>query len=334
VFPPAVQGDADVGLRGPEEALHLVTSEVERHFPGQVFVAEPIKFGDFTCVCRLRMKTAVENSASWIGKVCSGPMATEAGAYMAVGSSHLMPRCHHARWLTPRLAVLLLEDIGGPLLRDEPSSTRSLQTLADLLRFQVGMQSQLDVLTALGLRAALPQDFRNQAEQVLLRCGFVAGKTSRSGGRIDDALHICHKAMRRHPVTLVHGDLYGDNVVWSSEGPKVIDWGFAHLGVGIMDVASLLTQQERKNGKQDIEEAAQVKMYYDAAHAVQPGMLEWSDCEEGLLVGRILVILAFLSWLCFRVESWHWRIGDPAETIALHISQLDGLANDLLLRSR
>ncbi|WP_343968522.1 aminoglycoside phosphotransferase family protein [Kribbella koreensis] len=38
------------------------------------------------------------------------------------------------------------------------------------------------------------------------------------------------------PATLIHGDVYGDNVIASEPSPRLIDWGSARVGPGMLDV--------------------------------------------------------------------------------------------------
>ncbi|TDU89672.1 phosphotransferase family enzyme [Kribbella voronezhensis] len=49
----------------------------------------------------------------------------------------------------------------------------------------------------------------------------------------DEGLRI---GLQLLPPTLIHGDVYGDNVIASPESPKLIDWGSARIGPAMLDV--------------------------------------------------------------------------------------------------
>jgi hypothetical protein len=158
-------------------AIRYLTEAARNQFGSSISVTRLISVGSFAATSILTVGSAAAESISvCLGKVCAGPLSREGKIYELANGHPLLPRCYGVHWLAEDLAVVFLEMLQGPLLKDKPS-TEALQTVISLIvRFHVHMMDRLgDFLELLGHQASLPCHWVTQAKTLISRSEAIAG---------------------------------------------------------------------------------------------------------------------------------------------------------------
>lgn len=278
------------------------------------FAYEVLKDEDFTLVIR----ATLSDGTTRIIKACRPPLNAEIAVYQDFCELRgLTPDCMLAEMVRPDVGILILEDIPGDCLRERFDQEKLQSALTEILNVHcrfAGVQatglpsfSRLDVMPTL---ECLARNARRLAEEPLAEIGVIRS-----------CMHALGSSLQKYPVTLVHGDLFHDNVVCSRTRIKIIDWSFAHVGNGLSDVASILCNDERKNaGHRSFDE--QVALYEQALGRSRSRRKPPLGLEQELLLGNVLLGLRFANWMITRMLAGKWRHSPPKEAIRVRLDAL------------
>jgi serine/threonine protein kinase len=148
--------------------------------------------------------------------------------------------------------LLLLEEIRDGRNRDQlrgltwpelVSATRAIARIHARFRNSPTLQKT----------KGLPQHQYMRAHQVqrhlptFLRWAKLPAKTMKMFRSLPQQVNQALIRLRRHPLTLVHGDLRSDNIFYARNSVRFIDWGLSLAGNGAFDLARLAGGSARKS---------------------------------------------------------------------------------------
>lgn len=292
----APQEDPSLNLLtpAPEEKLRSWLSE----FYGksvEIVSREVLRHRDLSYVERLVLKDCLPDSL--IYKQVLPPWDVEQDLHErilipSIASSAQLYMTAHSGQVT----TMFLEDLGGVNLKEQSVETKTARHLGeDIARMHRAYSYRIDELIQMNvLRTLNPIDFETFANDVtmpLLEWGDLND---------DDAIEIAQAAkeiahaLAGEPTTLVHGDLYAENIIKRNERTFIIDWSwFTQIGVPTMDLASLISDHP-KNGelRQHVDEILE-------AYCFESGR-KTEDVQNALPFAAALERLCFLHWLQVR----------------------------------
>jgi hypothetical protein len=130
---------------------------------------------------------------------------------------------------------------------------------------------------------------RHEPAAEALRAARVADAAARVGAswvaRLVDGLATVLDEALTADATVVHGDYYCDNVLDTPRGPAVVDWEWAAVGIGELDLDCLIDSWPEATAERC------VAAYRDARGAASAG----GDVDERLLVARLQRLLALFD---------------------------------------
>ena len=193
--------------------------------------------------------------------------------------------------------ALFMEDLGEKSLLDALEGNKELPNrvgteLAKLHRaytYRIAEVSETGVL-----RNLLPADFETLAQEI--------AQELRNWTLVDDAQaeELCQtgktlsQVLADEPVSLVHGDLYAENMLFDNNHLFIIDWSwFTKISTPILDLATL-SMDHFKNGVLREHSAELIEAYCAEYSRKQEEIYARLPYAE--LLGRLL----FLEWLVER----------------------------------
>lgn len=193
------------------------------------------------------------------------------------------------------LTALFLEDLGTKSLATTGNAEIAAAVGKELAKMHRAYSYRTDELMQTNvLRTILPLDYME----------FTGGLVAQlmEGGMIEPEveeklLHLAHLLAGKlagEPISLVHGDLFAENIIQRGERLFIIDWSwFTALGVPLMDLATLTLEHPKNAGfsqwKQEVIEA----YCFESAR-------ETADVRALLPFAERLSRLFFLCWLLER----------------------------------
>lgn len=93
--------------------------------------------------------------------------------------------------------------------------------------------------------------------------------------------------MRRSPQTVIHGELYPQNVILTETGPVVLDWESAGWGPGVLDLAVLTQGSWDRDLVADCEDA----------YRGNAGLPNGGTFRQGLAAARVFAAVQLLVHL-------------------------------------
>ncbi len=193
--------------------------------------------------------------------------------------------------------AMLMEDLG------EQELVASLETNTDLpnrvgtelAKLHRAFTYRIQEVQGTGvLRNLLPADFKNlllQMKQELYNWAIIDSAQEKL---LDEIGSMLSERLADEPVSLVHGDLYAENMLFDGQHLWIIDWSwFTKISTPILDLATL-TMDHFKNGALR-EKSAEVLEAYCAEYS-RP--LE--ETKEKLPYAELLSRVLFLEWLIER----------------------------------
>jgi Ser/Thr protein kinase RdoA (MazF antagonist) len=203
---------------------------------------------DLSCVERLWIVDSLPRSL--IYKLVLPPWDLEQDLHQRVlipsisNSAQLYLSAHYGQ-----VTALFLEDLGSKTLAAEANAELASEIGKQLARMHRSYSYRVDELIQTGvLRTILPIDyaaFCDELVQQLSAWGLVSPSHTESLAKL---AHLLASRLAREPTSLVHGDLFAENVILHGGRLFIIDWSwFTILGVPLMDLA-MLTMEHHKNG--------------------------------------------------------------------------------------
>ena len=274
-LPYARPGGIAADLRWADAALHA---------RGRQRVGRPQQHRTWNLSCVHRL-TLDDGATAWL-KVVPSFFAHEGAMLKFMHESATATRVPTLLGLDPDNGRVLLEHVDGPLLWGVPIE-RWVDVIDAHVATQVALRERADELLALGA-----PDGRNDAflAAIARLTGRADVRNCVPGGLLApldalvDSLPATLAVLEACgvPTTLVHGDLHPGNVLGSSAGPVVLDWGDACVAHPFFDLPALC------HGMPEADHAAIEQRFIDAWQAELPG----ADAA------RAAVLMKPLSALC------------------------------------
>lgn len=193
------------------------------------------------------------------------------------------------------VTAMFVEDLGSVLLKDSANPEIAQRLGEELAKMHRSYCYRTDELVNMGvLSALLPNDyvaFTAKLTDKLASWQLVTTQQVEGLRQLADQLAV---KLAGEPFSLVHGDLYGENIILRGERLFIIDWSwFTMLGVPLMDLATV-TMNHHKNGGLSQFADAIIEAYCFEAGRDSAAVRQLIPAAETL--GRLL----FLSWLVER----------------------------------
>lgn len=277
----------------PEERL---SSWLKEFYGKDISIAsrEVLRHRDFSYVERLKFKEALPDSL--IYKLVIPPWDIEQDLHERIlipsiaSSAQLFMTAHLGQ-----TTAMFLEDLGDTYLKERADEKSAKQLGEEIARMHRAYSYRIEELVGLNiLRSITPGDFSTFAGELKEQLDEWGDIDKAEGALLLRSAAQAAEALADEPITLVHGDLYAENVVCC--GPKhfIIDWSwFTIISVPMIDLAALASDHE-KNG-----ELRRWSTELVDAYCFEYGRS--SDSVNKLLPqGRVLERLLFLCWLVER----------------------------------
>jgi thiamine kinase-like enzyme len=263
--------------------------------PVEIVGRELLRHRDLSYVERLQFKECLPDSL--IYKQVLPPWDIEQDLHERIlipsiaSSAQLYMTAHHGP-----VTTMFLEDLGGVNLKEQAVDTKMARQLGeDIARMHRAYSYRTDELIQMNvLRTLNPIDYESFANEVtkpLLDWGDLSLEDAEKISQV--ANEVAH-ALAGEPTTLVHGDLYAENIIKRNDRLFLIDWSwFTLIGVPTMDLASLISSHQ-KNGelRKHVDEILE-------AYCFESGR-KTDDVQKALPYASALERLCFLYWLVVR----------------------------------
>jgi len=255
---------------------------------------EVLQHRDFSYVERLSFKDALPESL--IYKLVLPPWDIEQDLHECIlipsiaSSAQLFMSAHYGR-----TTAMFLEDLGSKYLRDSVSEKAARQLGEEIAKMHRAYSYRIDELIGMNvLRSVTPIDFdKNTAEVGQALAGWGCLKDGQLNLLKEISTCIAQQ-LAGEPITLVHGDLYAENIVCGARRHFIVDWSwFTLISVPLVDVVTLTADLE-KNG--DLREYADELL---DSYCFEYGR-KCEDVRQLLPAARVLERLFFLMWLVER----------------------------------
>lgn len=286
------------------ESLNLITPPPEERLLSWLaeFYGKPVRIGrrellrhrDLSFVERLWIVDGLPDTL--IYKVVLPPWDIEQDLHERV----LIPSiCNSAQlYMTAHLGqhtAMFLEDLGSESLKEQGSSEIASQFGKELAKMHRAYSYRTDELLQIGVLPTLfpidYEEFTGQLAENVHEWGLIDQEEGQEIVLL--AGKLAHK-LAGEPISLVHGDLYAENLILRNDRFFIIDWSwFTLLGVPLMDLGTV-TMDHYKNGK--FTRFADVII---DAYCFESGR-QLDDVKAALPVARILSRLLFFYWLVER----------------------------------
>lgn len=191
--------------------------------------------------------------------------------------------------------ALFLEDLGTVSLLDLQNSDIATKLGTELAKLHRAFTYRIDEVREQGiLRTIYPQDYPRLTDEIVMRLRqwSLAGIDEiEELARFADSLCA---ALKNEPISLVHGDLYAENLLFNNGKLQIIDWSwFTTIGASIMDLATVTMPHPKNNGLEQHREEI-IDAYcseYSRTLAEVTQLLPFAEALSRLL---------FLQWLVER----------------------------------
>ncbi|HMO23289.1 MAG TPA: phosphotransferase, partial [Candidatus Melainabacteria bacterium] len=202
-------------------------------------------------------------------------------------SARLYMTAHHGS-----VTALFLEDLGNEYLTEHATAEIAQlfgEELAKMHRsYTYRMAEIIDSGIMRNLETPNIEPFTEKLVEGLMRLGNLDAVRKKT---LLDAASFCKSKLKDEPPTLVHGDLYAENIVLRKDELYLFDWSwFTSIGPCMIDFASMVSDHPKngifRNYSKEFAEA-----YCFESGRKPDEILELASC------GAILERLLFLSWL-------------------------------------
>ncbi|HEY9793412.1 MAG TPA: phosphotransferase [Candidatus Obscuribacterales bacterium] len=295
--------------------------------PVQIVKRQLLRHRDLSLVERLWLDNALPESL--IYKVVLPPWDIEQELHERVlipsisNSAQLFMSAHFGHQ-----TAMFLEDLGTQaLLNLNVTGEFAAQVGRTIARMHRAYSYRIDELMHLNvLRALLPLDYETFAAGVAERLrGWNLISQEEEKGLVALATLLAQQ-LAGEPISLVHGDLYAENLLVRGGKLFVIDWSwFTHVGVSTMDLASLVSDHF-KNGNFAKWRGIVLEAYCEELDGRDP-----ADARRVLPYAETLSRLMFLNWLVERRGRgiMGTTVGPVDELIPKVVAELAARRSDL-----
>jgi hypothetical protein len=277
----------------PNEQLVLWLNEF---YGKEVRIAERqlLRHRDLSYVERLRLADSLPDSL--IYKLVLPPWDVEQDLHERIlipsisNSAQLFMSGHYGT-----ATALFLEDLGTDLFINSATVELAAKLGEEVAKMHRAYSYRTDELIHVGvLRSLMPLDFvdfANGLSEKLSGWKLISKSEAESLAELAGVLAM---KLAGEPTTLVHGDLFAENIILRGERMFIIDWSwFTILGVPLLDLATI-TMKHPKNGSFDQWCNEVIEAYcFESAR-------DTKDVKALLPFAETLHRLLFLEWLVER----------------------------------
>lgn len=205
-------------------------------------------------------------------------------------SAQLYMTAHHGP-----LTAMLLEDLGTVSMKEHADSKYAKQLGEELARMHRAYSYRIDEIIQMNvLRSLTPIDFEQFAStMVATLVGWNDLDQTKAKAIAHAARAIAHR-LAGEPVTLIHGDVYAENIIIRGQRLFLIDWSwFTMISVPIVDLATLCSSHQ-KNGTLTAHSEELLEAYcFESGRKTE-------DVRSDLPYASVLERMFFLNWLVER----------------------------------
>ena len=195
--------------------------------------------------------------------------------------------------------AMFMEDLGSESLLKAGGTLDLAERIgSDLAKIHRAYSYRIDELMSFHILPTLfPIDYTDFVQYLIKDLSAWKLIDELTSNRLNDIGHILADRLKGEPISLVHGDLYAENLIIRHSRLFIIDWSwFTFLGVPTMDLATL-TMPHIKNA-----EFANFADTVIDSYSHESGRSR-QDIEEALPACRVLARLLFLFWLKKRRQQ-------------------------------
>ncbi len=189
--------------------------------------------------------------------------------------------------------AMFLEDLGEDTLIGRGGTPELAERIgSDLAKIHRAYSYRIDELMGFNILPTLfPLDYVSFMHRLTLSLKLWKLIDVSQENALHDLAFVLSDKLKGEPISLVHGDLYAENLIIRHNKLFIIDWSwFTFLGVPTMDLATL-TMPHVKNAK--FIEFADVVL---DSYSQESGRTR-NDIEDALPACRLLSRILFLFWL-------------------------------------
>ena len=278
----------------PEEKLLLWLKE----FYGKevkMVKRELLRHRDLSYVERLEFQDALPQSL--IYKIVLPPWDIEQDLHERIlipsisNSPQLFMAAHHGQ-----ATAMFMEDLGRDSLISSGGSAEVARRIGEeLAKMHRSYSYRTDELMQMNiLRALSPIDYESFTTDFCSKLSGWGLLAKGEGELLERLAKTLARPLAGEPISLVHGDLYAENIIVRGNRLFIIDWSwFTNLGVPLVDLATL-SLEHHKNGAFHRFSGELIESYcFESGRAEQ-------DVIATLPFAQALSRLLFLEWLVER----------------------------------
>jgi tRNA A-37 threonylcarbamoyl transferase component Bud32 len=260
----------------------------------EILKRETLRHRDLSFVERLHIKDGFPKSV--IYKLVLPPFDIEHELHQRVlvpsitNFAQLYLTAHYGK-----MTAMLMEDLGEHSLLSESEINYAQTVGRDLAKMHRGYSYRIDDLLPVDiLPHILPIDYEQYALRLAKELSDWQLISQAESKALVDLAGLVASKLAGEPISLVHGDLYAENLIIRHNRLYIIDWShFAFIGVPLMDLGTL-TIDHVKNGHFAEKRAQVIEAYCDESGR------DAKEVLEQLPYAAALSRLIFLSWLVER----------------------------------
>ncbi len=193
------------------------------------------------------------------------------------------------------ITALFLEDLGTVYLKDSADAKSARQLGEDLARMHRAYSYRMDELIQMNiLRSLTPIDFNEFALELSTWLGEWGDLTKEDCDFLSTSATRVAQHLAGEPISLVHGDLYAENIVCRGGRHFVFDWSwFTIVGVPMVDLATITSDHEKNGALREWRRELLDAYCFESGRQVK-------EVESLLPFARALERMLFLYWLVER----------------------------------
>lgn len=193
------------------------------------------------------------------------------------------------------MTALFLEDLGTDCVLDNCNAELAGRIGEELAKMHRSYCYRTDELMQMNiLRTLFPidyEEFGNELSQLLEQWKLISADEA---GKISQLTQALARALAGEPISIVHGDLYAENLIRRNNRTFIIDWSwFTIIGVPLMDLATLTMKHHKNASFYDFKEVLIDAYCFESGRTAD-------DVRKLLPYAETLSRLLFLHWLVER----------------------------------
>ena len=207
-----------------------------------------LRHRDFSYVERIQLEDALPESL--IYKLVIPPWDIEQDLHERVlvpsisSSAQLYMTAHYGA-----ITALFLEDLGTEYLTEHATAEIAKTFGEDLAKMHRSYTYRIEEIIDSGIMRNLKaEDIEPFTEELVNNLNKLDSLKDEQVSLLKKAAQVCASKLQDEPPTLVHGDLYAENIVLRNKHLYLFDWSwFTSISIALVDLASMISDHP-KNG--------------------------------------------------------------------------------------